>query len=65
MIANKTVAEWEAMIKTELHDRGDEIDPESEYHWGTLTLGWLIANKFTPDEAHDFSRHIRYHTDLC
>jgi hypothetical protein len=41
-----------------------EIDPEQNQDWFSLTLGWALAKGLTPAEAHTFSAHIRYHTDL-
>jgi len=54
----------QAKFKSEVSDRAAEIDPSDEQDWFSLTLGWAIANGLSPDEAHSFASHIRYHTDL-
>lgn len=52
------------LFKTEVHDRGEEIDGSSEQDWYSLTLGWAVAKGLLPTEAHEFARHVRYHTEL-
>ena len=56
--------ELENQFKTEVHDRAKEIDESGEQDWYSMTLGWAIAKGITPDDAHDFARHIRYNTEL-
>jgi len=51
-------------FKVECDDRADLIDPDCELCWKSLTVGWAIAKGLEPDDAHDFTLHIRYHTDL-
>lgn len=42
----------------------DDIDPDDEMCWLSLTYGWALAKGLSPTEAHEFALHIRYHTDL-
>jgi hypothetical protein len=43
----------------------NEIDDESnDQDWYSLTLGWALAKGLTPIKAHEFAKHIRYHTTL-
>lgn len=53
-----------AQFKTEISDRPDEIDPNQEYDWYAITLGWAIAKGLSPYNAHTFSLYIRYSTEL-
>ena len=46
-----------------IHDKATETDPSNEQDWYSLTLGWAIGKGFTPDDAHDFARYIRYETE--
>lgn len=54
-----------AVFKAEITDRATEIDPNQEQDWFSLTLGWAIAKGLSPDTAHSFATHVRYHTDLA
>lgn len=56
--------ELTALFKAEASDRGAEIDPDDEYDWYSLTIGWALAKGLTPDEAVKFSIYIRYSTEL-
>lgn len=51
-------------FKIEVHDRSEEIDPENDEDWCSLTLGWAIGKGLSPDDALAFASHIRYHTEL-
>lgn len=51
-------------FKTEVHDKGSEIDPGDEYDWWSLTLGWALGKGMSPDDASSFATHIRYNTSL-
>jgi len=51
-------------FKIECSDRSEEVDPESEEDWHSLTLGWAIAKGLSPDDASTFANFIRYHTNL-
>ena len=48
------------VFKTEICDRSKEVDPENEYGWYELSLGWAIAKGLNIDDAHDFAIHVRY-----
>ncbi len=51
-------------LRSEIADREKDIDPHSELDWYAMIVGWSIGKGLTPDEAHDFSRFVRYETDL-
>ena len=53
------------LLKKEVDDKSKEIDPDNEYDWLSLVIGWAIAKGLSPEEAIEFSYHIRYETDLC
>lgn len=52
------------LFAREVFDRSDEIDPDSEADWASLTTGWALAKGMSPHDANTFAWHIRYHTDL-
>ncbi len=56
---------WLIKFKIEVHDRAAAIDPDNEYDWYSLTLGWAVAKGFTPDAAIAFATYVRYHTELA
>jgi len=45
----------EKAFKEELYDRADAIDPDDEYEWHSLTLGWLIAKGVPIGETKDLA----------
>jgi len=53
------------LLKKEVDDKSKEIDPNNEFDWYSLVIGWAIAKGLSPEEAIEFSTHIRYKTDLC
>lgn len=54
----------QALFKSEVNDKSEAVDPDNVQDWFSLTLGWAIAKGLTPEDAHAFALHIRYHTDL-
>lgn len=50
----------EQKFKTEICERGSEIDPDEELDWNALSVGWALANGLSVDEAHDFARIVGY-----
>lgn len=52
-------------FRREVTDRAAEVDPDNEQDWFSLTLGWAVAKGLTPEDAHKFATHVRYHTDLA
>ena len=54
---------WVKQFKEDIWDRCDSIDPDSEYNWKSLTLGWALAKGMTPETAAEFARYIRYNTN--
>jgi hypothetical protein len=51
-------------FKKEVTKRTEEIDPNSELDWLSLTVGWAIAKGMTPFDAKEFAIYLRYHTSL-
>ena len=51
-------------FKVNIHDRAREIDPNNDYCWYSLAVGWALEKGYTPKAAQDISQYIRYHTDL-
>ncbi len=51
-------------FKVEVHDRAAEVDPDSDYPWLHLTVGWAIGKGLSPEDANEFASYIRYETDL-
>ncbi len=41
-----------------------KLDPNNEYDWYSITLGWAIGKGLTLDDAENFATYIRYQTDL-
>lgn len=41
-------------FKDEVYDRED-IDPDDQFDWDSLTFGWALANGCSRDEAMTFS----------
>jgi hypothetical protein len=53
-----------ALFKIEVHDKAEEVNPNDEHDWLSLTLGWAVAKGLSTDAAADFALYVRYHTDL-
>jgi hypothetical protein len=53
------------LLRKELNDRSKEIDPDNNYDWLSLVIGWAIAKGLSPNEAIEFSTYIRYETEMC
>jgi len=54
----------EELFSLQVSGNAEEIDPDDAYDWYAITLGWALAKDMTAKQAHEFARHIRYHTDL-
>jgi hypothetical protein len=59
-----TKPELVRMFKAECSDRSDNVDPQGEHDWHSLTVGWAIAKGVDPEDALRFASHIRYCTNL-
>jgi hypothetical protein len=46
--------------KSQVYDKGEEIDPTNEQDWYSLAIGWALGKDLTPDEAHAFANHITF-----
>jgi hypothetical protein len=51
-------------FKAEIRDRAEEVDPNDNEDWFSLTLGWAIGKGLTIREAYDFAIYIKYETPL-
>ncbi len=47
-------------FKVEVCDKSDEVDPGNEMDWYAFSHGWSFAKGLSIDEAHEFSRIVRY-----
>lgn len=54
------VSQW----KTEVYDKGAEVDPGDEFIWRGIIVGWAIGKGYVIDQAHDIADHIHFHTDF-
>jgi len=55
MFDKDTIDLW----KKEIYDKSHLIDPENEWHWESLAIGWCIAKGMNYDDSIEFGRH--YH----
>lgn len=46
--------------KRELADRAEEIDPNNEYEWLSMSIGFFIAKGAQPEEAFELAVIERY-----
>lgn len=47
-------------FKIEVCRRAQEIDPDSEHEWFSLSLGFFLASGLDPERAHFLSTYVRY-----
>ena len=47
---------------SEVYNRCDEVDPEDEHDWSSLSYGWALGKGLTPADAADLAYHIRRNT---
>jgi hypothetical protein len=59
-----TVFDLASTFKNEVNDRAMKIDPNQEYDWLSLTIGWALAKGLNPKPAREFATYIRYETEL-
>lgn len=43
----------------------EDIDPDNERCWLSLTVGWAVAKGMTGEDANDFATWVRYETELA
>lgn len=53
-------AEW----KLKVYDKANEIDPNDELCWYSLSVGFALQAGLSPEDANHFARYIRYNTNL-
>jgi hypothetical protein len=51
-------------FQAEIDDLADEIDPDGEHDWYSMTVGWAIGKGWNPETAHAIARYVRYDTNL-
>jgi hypothetical protein len=51
-------------FRLEVYNRAGLLDPNNDLCWYSLTVGFALGNGLSPDAAHEFATHIRYHTEL-
>lgn len=61
---NPQTEELVKLFKTEVNDRSEEVDPNSEEDWFSLSVGWGLAKGLSPEQAREFAIYLRYSTDL-
>jgi len=54
----------EEQFENEVDNLAEQVDPNDEQDWGSLTLGWALGKGLSPEDANDFADHIRWDTDL-
>lgn len=57
--------EFLKIYQKEINVRAEEIDPDEQFDWRGITLGWALGKGMTIEEADRFSRHIRYKTNMA
>jgi len=60
----KDKVKFKKIFQVEVHDDSNNIDPENELEWYSLTVGWAIGKGIKPKDAHGFASYIRYKTNL-
>ena len=51
-------------FRKEVHERSHEIDPDAEFDWYDLSLGYALGKGASPEEARQFAATVRFHTDM-
>lgn len=47
-------------FKVEVIAKKPDIDPDAEYDWFAISMGWALAKGLTTSQAHDFALFARY-----
>lgn len=47
-------------FKLEVITKQVDIDPDNEYDWFAISVGWALAKGLTPLEANNFALFARY-----
>jgi len=55
---------YQSVFREEVLSRLNRIDPHKSEDWYSLALGWAIAKGIPPEIAHEFSKQVRYYTDI-
>lgn len=58
------IKEYKSKFREEVLTRLNRIDPARSEDWYSLALGWAIAKGIPPEIAHQFSKDIRYYTEI-
>jgi hypothetical protein len=43
----------------EIYDRSDDIDPDADYDWKSLAIGFFLGKGLTADEAKDLVYRVK------
>ena len=54
----KDAKELSEMFNLEVVDDQDHIDPNNEYHWESLAIGWLIGKGVAIEDVEELSHFI-------
>lgn len=54
---------WSRLVlvfKKQVCDRDDDIDPNDDQDWYSLSIGWALAKGLEPQDAYQFAEWMRY-----
>lgn len=54
------MSELYQQFRIEIIAKTSDIDPNADYDWYALSLGWAIAKGLTVEDAHRFALYARY-----
>lgn len=49
---------YSRLWKTEVYDKGEEVDPFNDYIWRGVAVGWAIAKGMDIEQAQEFVNHL-------
>lgn len=49
----------------EVSNNAEDIDPDQELDWESLTVGWAVAKGIPTEEARSFAIRVRYRSSLA
>lgn len=58
------IKKYKSEFREEVLDRMSRVDPYKSEDWYSIALGWAIAKGIPPEIAHEFSKEVRYYTEL-
>jgi hypothetical protein len=54
MNREQAIQHWKSIV----FDNASSIDPENEYRWSDIALGFFLALGFNKDEAYDITEEL-------